>query len=97
MNAYTAKSLKVGKLPILVEDELQALQVFTGFRRSESVASLKTLWIKNTSKLNEMWASEALLEEASANPNIEILSEPLSVSFDQAHEMHLPQLADAAE
>ena len=80
MNAYTAKSLKVGKLPILVEDELQALQVFTGFRQSESVASLKTLWIKNTSKLSEMWASESLLDEASAHPNIEILSEPMPVT-----------------
>ena len=97
MNAYTAKSLKVGKLPILVEDELQALQVFTGFRQSESVASLKTLWIKNTSKLSEMWASESFLDEASAHPNIEILSEPMPVNFDETHQMHLPLLADAAE
>jgi hypothetical protein len=34
--------------------------------------------------LDELWASEALLDEAHANPNIEILTEPAPMAFDDA-------------
>lgn len=92
MNAYTAKRLMVGKIPLLVESELQAMQVFSGFRQEEDPASLRLLWIRNTSKLDEMWASSALLEEAEANGRIEVLSAPGPVAFDADLRMLLPQV-----
>ena len=84
MNAFTAKRLSICKVPMLVENELQAMQILLNFRAEEDPASLRLAWIRNTSMLNELWASEALLDEARADPNIEVLSEPAPIAFDDA-------------
>ena len=84
MNAFTAKRLWIGKLPMLVENELQAMQILLNFRAEEDPASLRLAWIRNTSTLAELWASSALLDEARADPRIEILSEPAPIAFDGA-------------
>ena len=84
MNAFTAKRLWIGKIPMLVENELQAIQILLSFRAEEDPASLRLAWIRNTSTLDELWASEALLDEARACPNIEVLSGPVPVAFDDA-------------
>ena len=55
MNAFTAKRLSICKVPMLVENELQALQVLLNFRAEENPASLRLAWIRNTSLLDEMW------------------------------------------
>ena len=91
MNAFTAKRLSVCKIPMLVENELQALQVLLNFRAEEAPASLRLAWIRNTSTLDELWASEALLDEARADPRIEILSEPAPLAFDDALALVPPQ------
>ena len=90
MNAFTAKRLSICKVPMLVENELQALQVLLNFRAEEDPASLRLAWIRNTSMLDELWASEALLDEARANPNVEILSEPAPPAFDDALALTAP-------
>lgn len=43
----------------------------------------KGIRIKNTLELEHMFISECLLEEAKANSNIEILSEPEYMSFNE--------------
>ena len=90
MNAFTAKRLAICKVPMLVENELQALQVLLNFRAEEDPASLRLAWIRNTSMLDELWASEALLDEARGNPNIEVLSEPAPIGFDEAFALTAP-------
>ena len=90
MNAFTAKRLSICKVPMLVENELQALQVLLNFRAEEDSASLRLAWIRNTSMLDEMWASEALLDEARADPNVEVLSEPAPMGFDDALALTAP-------
>ena len=84
MNAFTAKNLAVGKIPMCVENELQAMQIMLNYRQDTDPASLRLAWIRNTLKLDELWASQALLGEVQANPNLEILSEPLPPRFDDA-------------
>jgi len=84
MNAFTAKRLSICKVPMLVENELQALQVLLNFRAKEDPASLRLAWIRNTSMLDELWASQALLDEARAHPNLEVLCEPAPIRFDDA-------------
>ena len=90
MNAFTAKRLSVCKVPMLVENELQALQVLLNFRAEEDPASLRLAWIRNTSMLDEMWASEALLGEARAASNIEVLSAPSPIRLDDALALAAP-------
>ncbi len=90
MNAFTAKRLAIGKIPLLVENELQVMQVLGNFRQAESINSLRMVWIRNTSKLTEMWASSALLDEAEAHSRIEVLSAPAPLAYDGAHTLVLP-------
>ena len=40
--------------------------------------------------LDELWASEALLDEARADANIEVLSEPAPIGFDDAMALIAP-------
>ncbi len=84
MNAFTAKRPDGGKIPMLVENELQALQVLSSFRQEEDPESLRLAWIRNTSALEEMWASTALLGEIEANPRLEIVAEPRRLRFDES-------------
>jgi hypothetical protein len=84
MNAFTAKRPIVGKIPLLAETELQAVQILQNFRQDEDPASLRLLWIRNTSKLDEMWASSALLAEAEAHPRVSVLRGPAPLGYDDA-------------
>ena len=97
MNAFTAKRLQGGKIPLLVEDELQAMQVLLNFRQDEAPESLRLAWVRNTAQLDEMWASSALLEEARAMSSVEILSEPQPLAFDDARRLVTPRVSDAAK
>jgi hypothetical protein len=82
MNAFTAKRPMAGKIPMLMESELQAMQVLLNFRQDTDPASIRLVWIRNTSKLNEMWVSASMLDEVRANSNLEIIAEPAQMTFD---------------
>lgn len=90
MNAFTAKRPIAGKIPMLMETELQAVQVMLNFRQETDPASVRMVWIKNTSKLDEMWVSEALLDEVRANPDLEIIGEASQMAFDAQMAMVAP-------
>lgn len=92
MNAFTAKRLQGGKIPLLAETELQAMQVLLGFRQAEKPQSARLAWIRNTSQLAEFWASEALGEEVLANGSLEILAGPLPLVYDGELNMIEPRL-----
>ena len=95
MNAFTAKNMGVGKIPICVENELQAMQVMLNYRQDTDPGSLRLAWIRNTLKLDELWASQALLAEATANPQLQVLSEPRPVRFDDALNLVEPEVVAA--
>jgi hypothetical protein len=82
MNAFTAKRPLVGKIPMLMESELQAMQVLMNFRQGEDPQSLRLAWIRNTSRLDELWVSTALADEVRANARLEILGEAVPITFD---------------
>ena len=91
MNAFTAKRPIVGKIPMLMETELQAMQVLLNFRQDEAPASLRLAWIRNTSKLDEMWVSVALADEVRGNPRLEILARGQApITFDADQRMVVP-------
>jgi len=81
MNAFTAKRPVVGKIPLLVESDLQAMQVMLNFRPGDDPASLRLAWIRNTSKLDVLWVSQALRGAAAEHPGLEILGEPRRIAF----------------
>ena len=90
MNAFTAKRPIAGKIPMLMESELQAVQVMLNFRQDTDPASIRMVWIRNTSKLDEMWVSESMLDEVRANSNLEIIREAAQLTFDAELAMVAP-------
>jgi hypothetical protein len=69
-----------GPLPLALDSDREAIEV--GLFSSLAGAAPRICRIRNTALLDEMWASEALLEEIKANPKLEILQSPSPVQFN---------------
>ncbi len=48
------------------------------------------VWIRNTSKLDELLVSASLLDEVRSNPRLEVLGQPAPVAFDADLNMIAP-------
>ena len=74
-----------GPLPLALDSDREAIEV--GLFSSLAGAAPRVCRIKNTALLDEVWASEALLEQVKANPNLEILQPPSLVEFNSAENL----------
>jgi hypothetical protein len=92
MNTLTAKRLQLAKFPMMVENELQAMQVLLNFRQQEDPQSLRLAWISNTAKLGEMWVSTALTDEVHANDQLEVIAPARQMTFDEQFAFVMPQM-----
>lgn len=90
MNAFTAKRLGIAKLPMVVENELQAIQLLQNFRQEADPDSFRMVWIQNTSQLREMWISESLIAEVQGRDDLEIVGAPQRLTFDADSMMVVP-------
>lgn len=90
MNAFTAKRLGIAKLPMVVENELQAIQLLQNFRQEADPDSVRMVWIQNTSQLREMWISESLIAEVQGRDDLEIVGAPQRLTFDADSMMVVP-------
>ncbi len=71
-----------GPLPLALESDREASEV--GLFSSLAGQKPRVCRIKNTAVLDEVWASEALLDEVKASPKLQILSEPAPMPFNNA-------------
>lgn len=69
-----------GPLPLALDSDREAVEV--GLFSSLACAAPRVCRIKNTALLDEVWASEALIEEIEANPKLEIIQPPSPVEFN---------------
>jgi hypothetical protein len=80
MNGLTANALAAIKIPIVLDSDAQALGVaLHSLNRS---ADARVAVIRSTLELDELWVSEALLDEVRALPRLHIESEPASLPFE---------------
>lgn len=71
-----------GPVPMALTSDREAVEV--GLFSSLAGPAPRVCRIKNTAMLDELWASEALLQEIKANPKLEILQPPSPLEFDGA-------------
>ena len=83
MNTFTAKRLVGSKMPLMAENDLQAMQVCLTVRPEEDPATARVVRIRNTNLLAEFDASPGLREEIEANPSLEVLDEAKPLRFDE--------------
>ena len=57
-------------MPLMVENDLQALQVCLSIRPEQDTSTARLVMIQNTSRLGEFYASTALAEEIEADQRL---------------------------
>lgn len=82
-NCLTSTIAIPAKLPIIMETDHEALKAAVKTCNAFDITKAKIVRIKDTLHLEEIYISEGLLEEAKANPAIEILGEPFEMAFDE--------------
>ncbi len=89
VNCVTAVTPEKGRMPIVAENDNQALEFALATAGPITPEDLRFAWIKNTSTLEELWISTALAEESKNNPMIEILGEPREMRFTENGELNM--------
>ena len=74
-----------GPMPLALDSDREAVEV--GLFSSLPGAAPRVCRIQNTARLDEVWASEALLEEIKHNPKLEILQSPSRVEFNAKEDL----------
>ena len=80
--AVTNKFLCLDKLPMVMDNDKEALQLATRSIYAENSNDIKIIRIPDTAHLEYIEISEALLDEAMQNPKIKILSDAYDWQFD---------------
>jgi hypothetical protein len=82
-NGLTSTVVSGVRIPVVLKSDKLALQasvfVCTGIDKKKP----KIVRIKNTSHIEEIWISEALMDEARKHPQIKIIEEPKDFDFDK--------------
>jgi len=74
---------------MILDNDRAAIKAAVKTCNSRDIAQAKVVIIKDTMHLGEIYISESLLPEALANPNIEVMSEPAAMEFDEGDNLVL--------
>jgi len=81
-NSLTNTITEPAKIPIIMETDRDALLAAVKTCNAQNLTWVKMVRIKDTLHLQDLYISEALLDEARRNPNIEICGELVEMQFD---------------
>ncbi len=82
--AVTNTFLHLMKIPMIMDNDREALQLaLCCCPEAEDQEHKKMIRIKNTAKIDEIEISEGMLPLAEKNPDLEILSDPYELHFDE--------------
>lgn len=82
-NAITSKVMKTVKIPPIMENDKEAIQVCLRTADEIDKKNPRIIRIANSLELEHILISEAMLEEARNKPGITIESEPFEMEFDE--------------
>ncbi|MPN16290.1 hypothetical protein SDC9_163628 [bioreactor metagenome] len=82
-NAITSTVLCTVRIPAVMDSDKEAIQICVSVCNEIDKKNPRIVRIPNTMHVGDILISEAHLEEAKANPNIEILGEPEYMPFDE--------------
>jgi len=87
INSITGMGPECGRIPIAFDQDREALQAAFDNSGVLDAKDLRLVWIKNTLEMEYLWASEPMLNEAKANPLLEVISGLQDIPFDAAGNM----------
>ncbi len=82
-NPLTSRVSFSTKIPMIMDNDRQAIRAALKCSFDIDFDNPRIIRIHNTLCMGEMYISEAMLPEAQANPNIEIIGEPEEFKFDE--------------
>ena len=82
INAITSGVLATARIPIHMPTDQEAIQLALKTCARVEHPRSRIIWIKNTLSLEKIFASETMLPEIKANPQLEVLGEPKAMQFD---------------
>ena len=82
MNCITANAPDVARVPIAAATDREAIEL--AIKTAAVTGPVRLARVHSTLRLEELYVSEALLDEARSNPAIEVLDEPAPMAFDAA-------------
>lgn len=82
INAMTSTFLPNSKLPIVMKNDIYALKMAVRTCNAADPGKPRILRIRNTLDVKEIYASEALLPEILAHPQMDVLTELQPLEFD---------------
>jgi len=81
INAITSTNVEAARVPITFDTDREAIE--TAFSTcGNSVEACRMIWIKNTLKLDQFIASEALLDDIGSKPHLKVLERLGELTFD---------------
>lgn len=83
-NALTSTVVVPVRIPAALDTEREAVQAAVKTCGARDRARVRLVRVRNTLHLEDLWISEALVEEARANPDLTVRGEPRPMSFDAA-------------
>ncbi len=81
-------------LPLVANNDRDGLSLAMRGVPMLEAETARIVRIENTLDLGEIWISEAMVADAEAHPEMEIISEPFEIGFDaddQMESFHPPQ------
>jgi hypothetical protein len=82
-NGITSTVVGPTAIPMTLDCDLDAIRAAVKTSNALDFSKVRLVRIKNTLQLGELLISESLLEEATAIPNVTILSEPFEMKFNE--------------
>ena len=86
-NAVTATILDPAKIPLVMNDDREALALALRTCNRVTPQSARVVRIKNTMDLNRILVSESCLPDVIANKDLSVISSPKSLVFDNTHHL----------
>jgi hypothetical protein len=81
-NVITSTVFRGASIPPMFDTDEDAIRAAVKTCNSQDISRTRMIVIQDTMHMGDIYISESLLEEAKANPNIEILSGPIEMPFD---------------
>ena len=83
-NSITSTALSFSKIPLVMKNDADTIRLCIRSCTDIDKTAPKIIRIRNTLELGTIWISEAMIPEATENPNLEILSGPAALDFDES-------------
>ena len=81
INAITSTNVEAARVPVTFDTDREAME--TAFSTcGNSLEACRMIWIKNTLKLDQFIATEALLDEIGSKPHLKVLERLGELPFD---------------